>query len=625
MKRLLGILLLAVATILAPLAFAEEPPQISASIQPNDVLVGEAFSVTMSVTVDSNAPQPSDPKLTLPSGLRASPPSISTQTQISFGNGGLSRRSGISATWQVVATQEGVFTLGPPSVSWSGRRLQARALRVTVHPAGAPRARRPQSQNPFDPFGMFPQMPGFLDPPPEPAPAPAPDIDPELSLDAPLDSKVFLRSVVDQKSPVVGEQVTFTVYLYSRVASIELSDPHEPAMPDFFRRELMSANTQYEAKVVSVGGLPWRVQPIFKVALFPLKSGHLPIGPMQFTVLGGRGSGITNTPRESQALMLNVGEPPSKGRPVGYQIGDVGAYTLGATTEPRAAQVGGAVAVSVTLAGIGNVPNAVRVPMSSSFEWLEPQTRENFEIENGKIRGSRTFSYIVRPKAVGEFDLGEISLSFWNPAKKAYEVARATLGKVQVAADPTQSAAKEPAVVHDPWAALAKPRGELGSYPRISEPPTETRLYWLGLLGTPLAVVVGSMGTQGFSRLRDRLASRKKSAGRGIELSLVEARAASKRADRAALAGAIDRALYLAIERATGLKARALLITEIPGALEARKVPRDLAALVEAVLLEIETLRFAPDAASASHDLLEKAAAVVRRLSKLTSKQTKGS
>src|SRR4029078_12966357 len=110
------LLLVVLAAVRAPSrSFAQiEPPSVSASIQPRDVEVGEPFVVTLTVPVDSSAPSPTDPVRPLPDSLRSGPPSISSQTQISIVNGHMSRKSGITATWQVVASREGAFGLGPP-------------------------------------------------------------------------------------------------------------------------------------------------------------------------------------------------------------------------------------------------------------------------------------------------------------------------------------------------------------------------------------------------------------------------------------------------------------------------------------------------------------------------------
>jgi BatD DUF11 like domain len=428
-----------------------------------------------------------------------------------------------------------------------------------------------------------------------------------------------LRSVVDQKNPVVGEQVTLTVYVYARPTGLELTDLHEPSIPDFFRRDLLSPHNQPEPRPVSIGGVIWRAQPIYKAALFPLKSGEVEIGPMQGTIVG-RGSGL-NAARASQTIKLHVSEPPSKARPVGYQMGDVGNYSLTATVEPRKSEVGGAVAVTLKLAGVGNVPNAIKMPTSSALEWLEPQVREDIEIENGKVRGSRTFSYVARPKTPGTVELGEATLPYWNPDRKVYDIARAYLGKIEVMPDVAKSANQDPAPPHDPWASLGKERDHPGGYKRPPEPLTERPFYWLGLLGAPLAVVASSLGSRGWRRLRAQFTARRKSAERGIDQALSEARGAARADNRAAALGPLERALYLSIERVTGLKARALHIDDVPAALEGRGLDAELAAEIKAVLVSVEAARFVPDSTGgpelAVRGLFERAERVVRKLGRM--------
>ena len=82
MKRLLVVGLTLAVLALPRFGWAQGAPEMSASLDPNEVEVGEPFNVVLNATADSSAPPVSDPRLNLPSGLRASPPSISTQTQI---------------------------------------------------------------------------------------------------------------------------------------------------------------------------------------------------------------------------------------------------------------------------------------------------------------------------------------------------------------------------------------------------------------------------------------------------------------------------------------------------------------------------------------------------------------
>ena len=149
-----------------------------------------------------------------------------------------------------------------------------------------------------------------------------------------------------------------------------------------------------------------------------------------------------------------------------------------------------------------------------------------------------------------------------------------------------------PPAPHDPWSSLGAARTQLGAVAPPRDPLTETAWYWTALFGLPLAVVLGALGTRGAHKLRARLSARGTSAERTIDDALSEARRASKSGNRGAVAASIDRAMHLAIEHATGLRARALLAREVTTALEQRQVPADLANQTSELLSTVETVRF---------------------------------
>lgn len=611
-RRLVACLLCLALSLVVGAAFAQwTVPSLRASLDSADVAVGEPFTLTLSATVQSGAPSPSDPRLSPPAGLSASGPSISTQTSISIVNGRVTQSTGFSATFRLVASREGTYRIPGPSIAWNGSRISTTPLTVTVH-SGPPR-RAPSRPNPFDPFGMFGQLPNLFDTPQPQAPS-APEAPPELHLDVAPDPTVFLRAIADKTTAVVGEQVTLTTWLYSR-GRIDWTDVHEPALADFLRRDLLSPTAEPEVRGLLIGGVPWRAQAVFRSAIFPLRTGDLDVGVERASILGaGHGSGARGgVLRESQPLRIHVGEPPAQGRPPGYQVGDVGRYALSATVEPRAIEQGGAVAVTVTLSGTGNVPNAVRLPVQTGVEWLDPQTHESFDVNEGKVRGSRTLTYLVRVKTKGTLDLGEVTLPYWDPDRRAYDVARASLGSVAVT--PSHGVqASEPVGPRDPFAGIAGVRKALGPVDAAARPFTDSRWFWLGIFGAPLAVAVGSAGLHGVGSLRRKLAERKASPEAALDRALAEARAARAAGDARGAAAAIDRAMYVSIEAATGLKARALMLDEVPDALTARGVDDALAARVREVLGGTEAVRFLPDEAPPLDRLIDEARAIGREL-----------
>ncbi len=77
----------------------------------------------------------------------------------------------------------------------------------------------------------------------------------------------------------------------------------------------------------------------------------------------------------------------------------------------------------------------------------------------------------------------------------------------------------------------------------------------------------------------------------------------------------MERALFLAIEAGTGLRARALLRSEPVAALERAGVPADRATAVVALLDDCETARFTADtSASSPNDWVARAEPLTRAL-----------
>jgi hypothetical protein len=134
------------------------------------------------------------------------------------------------------------------------------------------------------------------------------------------------------------------------------------------------------------------------------------------------------------------------------------------------------------------------------------------------------------------------------------------------------------------------------------------------LFGAPLVVVLGALGQRGFRRVLGRVAANRKSRQRGVQRALADARAADAQSRTAELAAALDRALHLAIEEGTLLKARALLNAEIPAALEARGVAVELAQECGALLAAIDAARFLPEPSASLREFLPRVERATRAL-----------
>jgi hypothetical protein len=116
------------------------------------------------------------------------------------------------------------------------------------------------------------------------------------------------------------------------------------------------------------------------------------------------------------------------------------------------------------------------------------------------------------------------------------------------------------------------------------------------LFALPLSAVLGFALSDLARLLRRRLAERRGSLTSALEQALSQLATATRDGHAANVASAAERALFVAIERATGLKARGILKTELAPSLVRAHVPRELAEQAAQQLARCDALRFAGEA-----------------------------
>ncbi len=258
-----------------------------------------------------------------------------------------------------------------------------------------------------------------------------------------------------------------------------------------------------------------------------------------------------------------VVEPPLNGRPAGYRLGDVGQFQLSANVEPREVSAHEAVAINLTLMGIGNLPQKLELPEIKDVEWLEPTTTESTERKGGKIGGKRTWQYVVKVDEPGEVKLGKVRFPYWDPERSRYEVAAVDLGQLRV--KPSTTAEPEPAASASKTAPSLSlvARDQLGDVPPPPRYWADLRHFWLfvflGPLGTIASFGLKSLGTM----IGAKIGARRSSAKRRTQEQLAACRQILASGDAPAAASGLERALVLAIESATTLRARGIVRGEL--------------------------------------------------------------
>jgi hypothetical protein len=604
-----------VSIVIAAFAFFFATSALAASqrttLSPDTIEAGESAMLVMTVQPGDQA---TDPQLSVPAGLTVLGKTVSPSFQISISNGHMTQIVSTRVMFRVRADREGRFTLGAPTVVAGGQRVIGDRTTLRVVARGSLAQRPP---DPLDPFGMFGGGNPFqqFDQPQIDLPEPTLPIDPRFNLPAARDSGIFLHATVDKTQAVVGEQVTLTIWVYADITETdpELSDPHEVGTSEFLREAISIPSTVERAGFARAGGRTFAVAMLRKWALFPLHAGVLDITPMQVDI-GRRGA------RSSEALSVRVTEPPMDHRPAGYAVGDVGHFALSADVTPREVERGAAVSVVVDLSGWGNLPSSLTVPARPNVTWLDPEVKNDVKVLDEKTAGapdvwggSRTFSYIVTPQKEGDVDLGDISVSFYDPRTRSYGTARATLGTIHV-----KPGANAPPVADEskPFVNMPPLRDAMSGV-RANEPRLDDSRAFFGLLLMPTALFgIAVSARRAAKKFAERSRERKTSPLADLKQrvrALDDARAAD---DGRAIDGATIRVLESAAVAHASVNVRGVGGEAVASVLTRAGVDAESATELRDLLEACAAARFSPEGVELvdAKKRAERASALVARL-----------
>lgn len=179
-------------------------------------------------------------------GLRIlSGPNQSTNMQIINGK----MDASISLSYLVVAPEIGEVNLGSASIDYDGKTYTTKPLKIKVEKSSVPA----QQQN--NPAGIS---------------------------DKDIAKSLFIVAEADKRTAFVGEQVTITYKLYTKLNIASPQITKLPVFQGFWTEEVDIRNINFD--VVMYNNERFRVAVIKKAALFPTKTGTLTVSPFELSI-----------------------------------------------------------------------------------------------------------------------------------------------------------------------------------------------------------------------------------------------------------------------------------------------------------------------------------------------------
>ncbi|RMF06527.1 MAG: protein BatD [Candidatus Neomarinimicrobiota bacterium] len=358
---------------------------VTATVSTNRVSQGEVFSLTIQAENADADPvvdlQPLARNFTVVSGP-------SSSTNISWINGKMNQTK--SVTYSLTANRTG--TLSIPALSVRVGKKTFRTTPIGMHVTTGPKKGKKSS----------------------------PD--------------VFLDADIDKTTAVVGEQITVTYKLYTRV-NLQIEQLQYPDYVGFWTEDLFVPKTA-DFRDAAIQGVAYKVATLYTVALFPTKTGTIQLPPMtvrcsvpvksrrrrnsffddpffdSFDPFGRQQR--TRKILRTDPATIQVNPYPSH-QPDGF-TGAVGSFRVQTTLDTTTVQVNEGVTFRVLLSGTGNLPliSTPEITFPRGIEVYPPSSEVKRDPFRDRISGTIRWDYILIPREAGTFQLPQVRIPYFD-------------------------------------------------------------------------------------------------------------------------------------------------------------------------------------------------------------------
>ncbi len=325
-------------------------------------------------------------------------PAVSSSTMIV--NGQVSRSQ--SWTYSLLATQQGIFSIGPATIIAGRRKIGTRPVSVEVVAA------RDIATSPSNPSG---------------------------------DDPVFLVAEITNRDYYPGQQIRLNYKLIFKENVQTVNVMSEDDYADFFLQGFNPNNRDVEYETIN--GETYASRVIKSIALFAHQSGTYTIDPMVmevginapypvnqgfFTMRRLKNIQIASKTLDVKILPLPTPAPETF-------TGAVGNYTVNSIPGSKQLTTDDDFSLRLEITGDGDSKrwDPPSPPVNQDFELYNPRILEDHLQEaDGKIIHTRSIEYLMIPQKAGEFAVS-VPFTFFNPVTSTYKTIGGDTFQLQVA------------------------------------------------------------------------------------------------------------------------------------------------------------------------------------------------
>ncbi|MGE3975288.1 MAG: BatD family protein [Bdellovibrionales bacterium] len=398
-------------------AYAE--PKVVATVDQNEVGLGDSFTLTISVNSDSTM-SIGDHRLPQLDGLDLISQFPMRESRSVYNNGKFEYLQTQKYNYVFQTNKMGTIVIPPVEMVVNNKAYKTSAITVTVKDPGSVRAKpqkraRPQptfpdeeGEDPLDEaeamFNQLLQRHGINQPR-----GAQPNINPNDAF--------FLQLEVDKNEAYVGEQVTASWYIYTRNQIQNIDTLKYPNLKSFLKEDIEIA-TKLDFQEEVVNGIPYRKALLVSYALFPMREGVAVVDSYKArcTVLMGNsifGGNSYTFSKASQEAKIKVKAVPATQRPSDY-AGGVGQFTMKSSVDSINVSVNQPFPLRIRLEGRGNA-KSIDLPTLNLPPTLEEYSRRDESKYNRDGTSYKEFEILLIPRQAGTVEIPALNMSFFDP------------------------------------------------------------------------------------------------------------------------------------------------------------------------------------------------------------------
>lgn len=594
--------------------------------------------------------------------------SQSSNTQIS--NGHYVTSSAISLTYILQPRREGTFTIPPVTAKDAeGHAYQSNALTIQVVPGSLVAQQQPQRrQRAYDPFAdadddvmalmrqmqqmqqqqmqamqqMQQQRRGQQQPQQQAQQPDAPINEEEIKKD------LFIRVTADRSKVHLGEQVTISYKLYSRIP-MQVAISKLPSLNGFWTQDFDIPKQAKPTEEV-LDGKKYQVFLLKKSALFPQQTGTLELDPAEAKGMArivqqvrrrvadmfdpfGNGTLMMNDPffnnafyntmayrdvqvhLRSTPVKITVTPLPEKNKPGNFS-GAVGKFSISSKIDKKQLTTDEVATITLNINGSGNLKliESPTLKLPNGLSTYDPVIIDTITGRSTTISGSKIVTYVISPQAPGDYEIPPIEFNYYDPEKDKYVTEQTESVKLHVIPGKRTAGSRNDAGVtykdiHD----IVKQAP--GSISPAGSPMLLRPLYWIVFLLPLIFFIIFALLRRRDEELsRDTVQLRRKRANKIALQRLTAARKLLQEQNKRGFYEEISKAIWLYLSDKLSIPLSSLSRESAADAMSARKVSAELQRTLENVISECETALYASGGSRTMNDTYNDAVKVISNL-----------